>query len=297
MSSLGEGPPWFAERSDGTVHYGAVPERLVYHPVLQERGIVLHRPIKPGVVFVTYNSHSSEAIAKDHVVKVLDLNTEELAIYERLLRDTNSSANHTLPCEIIRAGHPLLLMPFLDNIYTYLPALCRRRKLGPLLRAFHDLAEGVEYLHGKHIAHLDLCVGNVVVAGPRTAAFHETVIPHRVYIIDYDTAKQFALGPGHQHAIVLPETQVTPPHGLVEFDPYSWDIYCLGRLFQWMTQCYYRGHGPPSRVAQWFATWLVGDERGCSGVCRCRPTARTVRRVLDVLIWVAPLIDRLGGFR
>ncbi|KAI0357920.1 hypothetical protein OH77DRAFT_1588215 [Trametes cingulata] len=203
----------------------------------------------------------------------------------------------TLPCEILHADHPILLMPLLDSISVYLRALDPGKKLGPLLQAFHDLIEGVEYLHGKHIAHLDLCVGNVVVADPEMAAFHEGVSPKRFYIIDYDTAKQLALGPGRQRAIVLPETQVTPPRELTQFDPYSWDIYCLGRLFQRMTRSYYLSYGPPSRVVEWFSAWLVGNERGCSGVCRCRPTARTVRRVLDVLIWVAPLIDRLGGFR
>lgn len=46
------------------------------------------------------------------VVKILNPNTEERAIYERLLPLDPASPNHTLPhCEITQSGYPLLVMP------------------------------------------------------------------------------------------------------------------------------------------------------------------------------------------
>ena len=78
----------------------------------------------------------------------------------------------------------------------------------------------------------DICYDNVVTALPRDVPFHSEVVPRRVYLIDFNTSKRLTLGPGAQPAITLPPTQTPPPHGLKHFDPYSWDMYCLGRLLQ-----------------------------------------------------------------
>lgn len=68
---------------------------------------------------------------------------------------------------------------------------------------------------------------------------HETVVEHRLYIIDFNTSRQFALGPGVQRAITLPGAQLEPPNGLEHFDPYSWDVYCAGRTLEIITEvCY-----------------------------------------------------------
>lgn len=50
-----------------------------------------------------------------YVVKILDLSMEELAIYQRLLRELKRPNNHTVPCEITLNGHPLLIMPWFDR--------------------------------------------------------------------------------------------------------------------------------------------------------------------------------------
>lgn len=65
-----------------------------------------------------------------------------------------------------------------------------------------------------------------------TAAKHESVVKNRIYIIDFDTSRQFSLGPGVQQAITLPGTVQVPPNGLTSFDPYSWDVYCMGRTLE-----------------------------------------------------------------
>ena len=38
-------------------------------------------------------------------------------------------------------------------------------------------------------------------------------------------------------------------------------------------------------IPRWYAQWLVGIERGCATVCRCRPTARRARQVLTAARW------------
>ena len=70
---------------------------------------------------------------------MLDLGTEELPIYERLLREANSPRNHTIPCEIYREGHPLLIMPYLMPLDVLISRDCP--SLRRLFRAFQDLAE------------------------------------------------------------------------------------------------------------------------------------------------------------
>lgn len=46
-----------------------------------------------------------------------------------------------------------------------------------------------------------------------------------------------------------------------------------------------------------YAQWLVGDERGCTSVCRCRPTARRARQVLTVVRWLVYTWEFFGrGF-
>ena len=54
----------------------------------------------------------------------------------------------------------------------------------------------------------------------------------KIYLIDFQMSRQLKLPPGRQPAILLPETQVPPPGDLKHFDPYSWDVYCLGHVFE-----------------------------------------------------------------
>lgn len=50
-----------------------------------------------------------------YVIKVLDPTGEELPIYERLLRQSKWPNNHTVPAELIRNDHPILIMPALRD--------------------------------------------------------------------------------------------------------------------------------------------------------------------------------------
>ncbi|KAI8995449.1 hypothetical protein BD414DRAFT_520712 [Trametes punicea] len=282
MTAVG-GPPWFAYKQDGSIHCSGVPERLKHYPPLEKRGIVLVDSHKPGVVFGTGTDDIN------YIVKVLDLETEELAIYERLLCHLDDPTNHIVPCEIDRSEHPLLIMPMLQPVFHIVSVYCKSER--QLLRVFFELIEGLEYLHRLHIVHMDLCHGNLLTAMPWDAAAHVRIVPYRLYIIDFDSSRQLEFGPGKQHAITLPETQMEPPKGLTHFDPYSWDVYCLGRVLEFLAKDYCETRWRMPRIAQWYAKWLIGDERGCRTVCHCRPTARTARLILACIRLLGPLLD------
>ncbi|OSD00614.1 hypothetical protein PYCCODRAFT_1437211 [Trametes coccinea BRFM310] len=284
MDSDLDGPPWFARHPDGTIHLGGVPERLQRHRKLKERGIALADSLKPGIVFGTGADETNMV-----VVKVLDLATEELPIYQRLLRRLDDPANHTVPAEIETSEHPLLIMPMLERSFNIVTVCCHSQT--ELLRVFYELVEGIDFMHQSHIVHMDFCCSNVLVAVPREGFLHDKVTPNRVYIIDFDTSRQFDLGPGDQHAVELPETQVDPPNEMTRFDPYSWDVYCLGRVLEWLVEDYCEMRGRIPRIAQWYARWLIGDEKGCRAVCHCRPTARMARVALAMIRLMGPLID------
>ncbi|KAH9896630.1 hypothetical protein C8Q73DRAFT_788965 [Cubamyces lactineus] len=228
-SDIHDNPPWYARHANGTVNFGGVPDRLLNHPELQRRGIVLRDSSKPGVVFRSFATDDGLP-NRGFVVKVLDLETEELEIYERLLDDLSSPQNHTIPCEIVRSGHPMLIMPMLSRIDVVIGRRCSSSRLNGLLDIFYQIIEGVTYLHKNNIAHMDLCPGNVGGALASQSDYHASLQLGRVYIYDFNTSRQFTRGPGYQHAITLPETQIPPPNGLTYFDPYSWDVYCLGHL-------------------------------------------------------------------
>ncbi|KAI0357933.1 hypothetical protein OH77DRAFT_1422079 [Trametes cingulata] len=275
-------------RSTDETGESPIPHDVLYDPELRRRNIILRVPLKPDVVFGT-----AFLDAPNYVVKVFNPNTEELPLYIRLLGDL-SPVNHTVPSEIIHSQHALLIMPMLTEIYCHIRSAPKRLRYG-LFPAFHELVEGVEYLHKSHIAHLDIYPENIMIANSNDASSHESLIPDRIYIIDFDTARQFTLGPGLQPAITLSEAYYEPPDGLTIFDPYSWDVYCLGLLFQYFLDYAYTSRGRRAPwIARWYAKWLVGQERGCIGSCRCRPTARTARRVLSLIEWALPVIKVVG---
>ena len=78
----------------------------------------------------------------------------------------------------------------------------------------------------------DICFNNIVGALAEHVSEHPNLVFGRAYIIDFDTSKQLALGPGSQPAITLPPSQLPPPHGLKHFDPDSWEVYCLGQVYE-----------------------------------------------------------------
>lgn len=59
------------------------------------------------------------------------------------------------------------------------------------------------------------------------------VRPNRVHIVDFGFARLLELGPGLQPAVELPNTVwERPREGATHFDPYAWDMLCVGRAFK-----------------------------------------------------------------
>ncbi|KAI0357913.1 hypothetical protein OH77DRAFT_1314104 [Trametes cingulata] len=270
-----DGPPWYVrDPQTGEIQILEIPERLRCHPDLQRRGLVATDPFKPGFVYATSFRQQPQ-----YAIKILDLGTEELAIYERLLQLDPASPNHTLPCDITQVGYPLLVMPCLSDVRAMnRTAGCT---LYELLGIFLQIVEGVEFLHRLHIAHMDLCIDNLVGADRNSAEHHQRVVRGKVYIIDFGSARTLQLGPGRQRAVILPPTQVHPPNGLKHFDPYSWDVYCVAHTLGVIIEL--KAIDKTNWILRRYVRWLTGNERGCTGVCRCRPSARKARRVLTFL--------------
>ncbi|KAI0330095.1 hypothetical protein GY45DRAFT_786728 [Cubamyces sp. BRFM 1775] len=151
VSDINDNPPWYARNPNGSINCSGVPDRLIDHPELLRRGIVLIDSMKPGVVFRSLAQDDGPG-GRGFVVKVLDLADEELQIYERLLGCINSLQNHTIPCEIVRDGHPMLIMPMLSRMNLAIRRQCNQ--LSDLVDIFYQLIEGVDYLHQHQIAHM-----------------------------------------------------------------------------------------------------------------------------------------------
>ncbi|KAI0632464.1 hypothetical protein C8Q77DRAFT_1125852 [Trametes polyzona] len=257
-----------------------VPSWIKVHSELQSRGIgPPFSDIKPAVVYRTGRPGSPI-----YVVKILNLGpdpSEESEIVKRLQHD-HDPRNPLIPCEVLESGpQPILLMPYLMHVedvgLVHWP-------LSNVLAAFLQVVKGVEYLHERKIAHLDICDGNTLIATPHVARRHSEVVEGKIYLIDFQTSRQLLSGPGLQRAITLPVAhQVQPP--FQRMDPYSWDVYCLGKLLDYWASRRYRKQATYPRLVYWIRDWLVGDEQGCTDVCRCRPTARRARQVLSVLRW------------
>ncbi|KAI0711746.1 hypothetical protein C8Q76DRAFT_653023 [Earliella scabrosa] len=247
------------------------PRWLRDHTELKSRGIMLATFLSPFCAWAT----DSRLSCPQYAVKVVD-HSDEADIYDLLHQLGPASRNHTLPCDVIRDEHKVLIMPYLHDV-TVAPQR-RIPDLSALLEFFRQVVEGVEFLHSHNIAHMDMYSGQLIVATKRDVAQHPSVEAGKVYIIDYGASQRLLVGPGLQPAVDLPETQCKPPLGMKRFDPYSWDIYCTGVLFKTFVEVWL--DRPVSWIARWYIRWLIGNERGCSGVCTCRPTARRARQVL-----------------
>ncbi|KAI0629588.1 hypothetical protein C8Q77DRAFT_1065550, partial [Trametes polyzona] len=229
-------------------------------------------------------------------VKVLHPD-DEAGMCERLQRLEPVRQNHTIPGEIVEGERGILIMPCLDPMFLFFDYTW---PLSELLGGFIQVAEVLRcrLLHAHNIAHLvrefllvrracptttpqDLCLGN-----------NPGLRPDTIYIIDYGASHHFSLGPGIQPTITLPETQMEPPLGLKALDPYSWDVGHIS-----VTWCNYsrtRNAAEYPWVVRRIIQWLFGQERGCTGVCHCRATARQVRGVLTVVRWALVILEAPG---
>ncbi|KAI9069806.1 hypothetical protein FKP32DRAFT_1640417 [Trametes sanguinea] len=284
-----DNPPWYERDEHGEILILEVPKRLKSHPEIVRRGLQLEPvdPIKIGIVYRT-----SHLLPPQYVIKILDTGTEELEIYQRLWQ-TPSPHNHTVPGEITpaEAGHPLLIMPYLSHC-----SFMRVLKPTPsdTLGLFVQLLEGIEFMHSLRIAHLDLCVDNIVKASNFVVHPRPDVTPGKVYIIDYGSSRQLPLEPGLQPAITLPPSQVHPPGDLKHFDPYSWDVYCASYIMRELFESLHDEQTPPW-LFQRYTAWLTGNERGCLSACHCRPTARKARHVLIGIQQIVRMWERCSA--
>ncbi|PIL34802.1 hypothetical protein GSI_02589 [Ganoderma sinense ZZ0214-1] len=263
-----------------------IPDWLITHPELRKRGITLHRPLQPFTVYRTDLYQEGPV----HVVKAINPSRQEIAMYDLFDQLSGSPiSNHTIPHEIVRCDRPLLIMPFASDVLD----ICSR-STSSVLAVFDQILEGVEHLHRMRISHGDIFAFNVVSATAKDARLDARLTAGRVYLIDFESCQQFEHGPGVQDPVPLPNTHVDPPLAMKSFDPFSWDVYCLGMTLEFMVQSVFFDAPQESLpgILGLCVRWLQGNEAGCTSVCRCRPTVTRARRVLTVVRWFA----RVGEF-
>ncbi|KAI0746351.1 hypothetical protein C8Q80DRAFT_1235064 [Daedaleopsis nitida] len=267
------------------------PQWLIDHPALKTRNIDLSEhvgPLKLGCAF--YTAHLD---CPNYAIKITEPNSEEADIYDKLMSHPMGPPNHTLPCNVIRSDteKPILIMPFLRDLMSVGQW---QWSLGTLLRQFSQILEGVEFLHNAHVAHLDIAVSNLIFAyNQEVAARHEGIKFDKIYIIDFGESRQLDFGPEQQPPIDLPPSQIPKPNGITRLDPYSWDMYCVGRVFRSLAKFTFENRGDSvPRMLTRYISWVIGDEEEnrCISVCRCRPTARRAREALAV--YQTMVVDR-----
>ncbi|KAM5541247.1 hypothetical protein V8D89_005176 [Ganoderma adspersum] len=259
-----------------------IPDWLLTHPELLKRGIVIREPLWQPLTSENFTVYNTRWVADGpiYVVKAINPSRPEADFYELLDRHSDSPTDHTIPHELIRCERLVLVMPFvgaIEYIITY--------KTSSMLAAFDQILEGVEHMHRLCIAHGDIYAPNVVAATEEDAKRDARLTVGRVYLIVFETCEQFEHGPGVQTAVLLPSPHVVPLLGMKTFDPFSWDVYCLGRTLEIMLQrvFIFKPEAKP-RIAQRSARWLAGNEVGCTSVCHCRPTVTRTRQVLKVIV-------------
>ncbi|RPD68598.1 hypothetical protein L226DRAFT_473218 [Lentinus tigrinus ALCF2SS1-7] len=154
-----------------------------------------------------------------------------------------------------------------------------------LLRYFRQILEGIEGMHRVNIAHMDIAKFNILCTWNKDHIHHPHLQPDTIYFIDFGSSRQFDAGPGRQPAVELGPAQYKPPLEMQAFDPFSWDIMCAGMLLRDLAKAIdFPGILQPLLFRR-YVDWLIGRERGCLTVCRCRPSARRAIRVLAILQW------------
>ncbi|KAI0331333.1 hypothetical protein GY45DRAFT_1248911 [Cubamyces sp. BRFM 1775] len=279
-------PPWYETDENGEIMILEIPARLKSHPEVIRRGLELVSFTKIGVVYRT-----RAGMGPQYYIKILDTDTEEATIYQQLSRLVDPR-NHTTPGELTspEVGHPLLITPAMSDLEGLLG---QKKTLSHTLSTFLQLMEGIEFMHSLRIAHMcchlpivwDICTSNLVATDIHISRLFPNlnVEPDRVYFIDFGSSLQLPLGPGYQHAITLPPSQYGLARGITRFDPYSWDVYCAALTMERALKSCYRNDSP--LIARLYVDWVKGKERGCTTVCRCRPTAHRARQLLTGILW------------
>ncbi|RDX46417.1 hypothetical protein OH76DRAFT_1406924 [Lentinus brumalis] len=257
-----------------------IPGWVSEHPELKARKIELEIVFKPHIA---WRSPFKPDDVPHYVVKIVKEFSQEAEIYDQLKQYSRASPNHTVPCDVIRneSQLPLLIMPCVSH---YDDQIFSDWNITQVVDYFRQIVEGLEFLHDHRIVHLDLRFDNLVLTQRWDVEYHKDLELGKVYIIDFSESRQLPLGPRQQPPIDLPQSIIPKPLDMQRFDPYSFDVYCIGRVLDATLTLVYSSR-PKPWVLQRYAKWLIGAERGCTGVCRCRPTARRARQIIVALQW------------
>ena len=145
-----------------------IPDWLLNHPELRKRGIILYKPIQPARIFILSVSVKSLPARQSlcqftvyqtqwveegpiYLVKALKIGRPEAEFYQLFEQYSDSPADHTVPHELIRCEHPLVVMPCLSRLCDLLTL-----KTSSIIAAFNQIMEVCEgeayFCRARHLS-------------------------------------------------------------------------------------------------------------------------------------------------
>ncbi|EAU86555.1 other/AgaK1 protein kinase [Coprinopsis cinerea okayama7 len=200
-----------------------------HNPVLDEKT----RPKRsnnhsdPEREYVNYGTRLTDG--KEVVLKRLTSpeDEQELALLDFLSQEplASDARNHCVPVldTLLVPGDEntvVIVMPLLHSLGD-----AKLETIGDAVELFHQLFEGVQFLHDYRIAHRDISYGNVMYETCRGRT--------RYYLIDFGLSRCYDLGSSpleihHEGTdFSVPEFSTLQP-----YDPFPVDVYCLGNFLR-----------------------------------------------------------------
>ncbi|THH26295.1 hypothetical protein EUX98_g7888 [Antrodiella citrinella] len=166
------------------------------------------------------------------------------------LKDLRSKQNHSIPAELVDCSNTIVvIMPFLMVIES---VTWWQFPLNVLFESMSNLIEGLKFMHGQHIAHVDIHTTNAVFSENNVVAGDFKIPRFKTFYIDFGSSRY--IPPGADPVIQDYEERgghYDPPQGLNDVDVFAYDVFALGSLFKDMIEhagrySPHRGHIPRS---------------------------------------------------
>ncbi|KAF5379481.1 hypothetical protein D9615_006630 [Tricholomella constricta] len=206
---------------------------------------------RPGLIDATRQCDGTKV-----VIKCIDTSTEELPIYRYL-------ASPELMANPRNRTAPLLDVVLLPNddsqVLIVMPQLLQFnqvpfRRVGEVFEAFHQLLQGLEFMHDLNVSHRDACYFNLMMDAskvvPRGFHFAQrmtndgvsltfrwrarwSVRPVPYHFIDFGISRRYPTGlKDVKDTTRLGQDRSAPEYARPEpYDPFKADVYQLGNVF------------------------------------------------------------------
>lgn len=212
---------------------------------------IIEKQLGSGGMGSVYRCHNRTATRILAAIKVLDQNIKKSAgAEERFIREAEI---------LFQLDHPNIVKvrnirtdtdpAYLEMEFVQGQSLDRRMEDGPVplteaLDLMRQMADAVQYLHGRHIRHRDIKPANILIQPDG-----------RLKLVDFGLAIEADTTRLTQAGVTFGTVSYAPPEWITPelLDPVKWDIYAMGVLFWEMltgqTAFAVSGHGSARQQA------------------------------------------------